>query len=90
MENRTVLKTNGKTVYFVLRIKSVPSSDEKTQQRAKWRVLRKGEETLDCTVEAQSQTVRSIEGFYNRQRRHSAISCQSPENYERFFFKMAA
>lgn len=41
-------------------------------------------------VEAQGQIFRYIEGFYNRQRRHSAISYQSPENYERLFFKRAA
>ena len=41
-------------------------------------------------VEAQGQIFRSIEGFYNRQRRHSAISYQSPENYERLFLKRAA
>ena len=41
-------------------------------------------------VEAQSRIFRYIEGFYNRQRRHSAIRCQSPENYGRLFFKRAA
>lgn len=40
-------------------------------------------------VEAQGQIFRYIEGFYNRQRRHSASSYQSPENYEQLFFKRA-
>ena len=41
-------------------------------------------------AEAQSRIFRYIEVFYNRQRRHSAVSYQSPDNYERLFFKMAA
>ena len=41
-------------------------------------------------AEAQSSIFRYIEVFYNRQRRHSAVSYQSPDNYERLFFKMAA
>lgn len=40
--------------------------------------------------EAQSRIFLYIEVFYNRQRRHSAVSYQSPDNYERLFFKMAA
>ncbi|WP_417909793.1 hypothetical protein [Candidatus Electronema sp. PJ] len=28
-----------------------------------------------------------MEGFYNRQRRHSAISYQSPDNYERLLLQ---
>ncbi|WP_417908910.1 IS3 family transposase, partial [Candidatus Electronema sp. PJ] len=40
-------------------------------------------------AEAQSRIFWYIEGFYNRQRRHSAISYQSPDNYEPLFFKRA-
>ena len=32
--------------------------------------------------EAQSQVFRHIEGFYNRQRRHSALDYRSPEQFE--------
>ena len=46
--------------------------------------------SFSSRVEAQSQIFRYIEGFYNRQRRHSAISYQSPEHYERLFFNRAA
>ena len=41
-------------------------------------------------AEAQSRIFWHIEGFYNRHRRQAAISHQSPDNYERLFFKRAA
>ncbi len=40
--------------------------------------------------EAQSRIFHYIEACYNRQRRHSAVSYQAPENYERLFFNRAA
>jgi len=45
--------------------------------------------SFTARAEAQSRIFWYIEGFYNRQRRHSAISYQSPDNYERLFFKRA-
>jgi len=38
---------------------------------------------------AKSKILRYLEGFYNRQRRHSAIGYLSPQQFEQEFFKMA-
>lgn len=40
--------------------------------------------------EAKSRIFRYIESWYNRQRRHSAVGYQAPENYERLFFNKTA
>ncbi len=46
--------------------------------------------TFKTRQEAQSQIFRYIEVFYNRNRRHSAVDYQTPEDYERLFNKLAA